>query len=102
MALVKEDLQAISQLLQTTNETVVKQVRVQVRAEIRESSNLILSELGRVEQRINNRFEKVNLDMKQIREDVHVTKYSNDTVELLLRKVTELENRLKKVEQYTA
>ena len=38
---------------------------------INDNSNLILGEMDRFEQRINNRFEKIDKDMQLIREDIH-------------------------------
>lgn len=72
MALTNEDLQAIGALIDNA---------------VTNGTNLVLGELDRVEQRIYGRFDKVNQDMQTIREDIHTTKYSNETVELLLKKV---------------
>jgi len=70
-----------------------------LKKQINDNSNLILGEMDRVEQRINNRFEKIDKDMQLIREDVHTTRYSNETVELLLKKVTEHEKRIGELEK---
>lgn len=80
MSLTDSDLQAISGLVNA-------------------NSNLILGELDRIEQRINKRFDNVKADLREIREEVHVTKYSNETVELLLKKVSELEERIAQLEK---
>lgn len=80
MALTNEDLQAISDI-------------------VKGGTNLVLGELDRVEQKIYERFDKVDKDMVSIREDIHTTKYSNETVELLLHKVTELEKRIADLER---
>ncbi len=145
MALTKEDLQAISQLLEEKleekfekkfNEKLkpiedqLKSVEVRfdeklrpienqlktveamdirlksVEADIkdikdsqRENSNMILAELDRVEERITGKFDNMKIDITQLREEVHVTKYSNDTVELLLKKEIELEKRISDLEE---
>lgn len=80
MALTDSDLQAISGLINA-------------------NSNLVLGELDRIEQRINKRFDNVRTDLHEIREEVHITKYSNETVELLLKKVSELEERIAQLEK---
>lgn len=80
MSLTDSDLQAISGLINA-------------------NSNLILGELDRIEQRINKKFDSVKSDLHEIREEVHVTKYSNETVELLLKKVSELEERIAQLEK---
>lgn len=84
IALTNEDLQAIGALINNA---------------VTNGTNLVLGELDRVEQRIYGRFDKVNQDMQTIREDIHTTKYSNETVELLLKKVTELEKRIEKLQK---
>lgn len=80
MALISEDLAAISEI-------------------VRESTNLVLGELGRTEQRFYGRFDKMEQELQAIREDIHTTRYSNETVEILLKKVTELENRIAELEK---
>ena len=80
MSLTNEDLQAISEL-------------------VNKNSNLILGELDRVEKRTNKRFDNIEADVQLIREDIHTVKYSNDTVELLLKKIMELEKRIVELEQ---
>lgn len=84
MALTNEDLQAIGALINNA---------------VTNGTNLVLGELDRVEQKIYGHFDKVNQDMQSIREDIHTTKYSNETVELLLKKVTELEKRIEELER---
>lgn len=80
MSLSNDDLQAIAQI-------------------VNNGTNLVLGELDRVEQKIYRRFDKTELDMQAIREDIHITRYSNDTVELLLKKVAELERRMAEIEK---
>ena len=110
MALTNDDLQAIANLMddklnnvQTTLENLMdnklNNAQTTLKKQINDNSNLILGEMDRVEQRINNRFEKIDKDMQLIREDVHTTRYSNETVELLLKKVTEHEKRIGELEK---
>ena len=119
MALTNDDLQAIASLikgelepinerlngLEPINERLngldnkLDKVQTTFKKQINDNSNLILGELDRVEQRIHNRFEKTNQDMQLMREDIHITRYSNETVELLLKKDTELEKRIANLEQ---
>ena len=44
------------------------------------------------------RFDKVNEDMAKMREDIHTTRYSNEAVELILKKTADLEERVNKLE----
>lgn len=126
MALTKEDLLAISQLLDEKLKVELQPIKInmatkddisnmatkddisnmatkddidQIRSEIRESSNLVLRELDRVEQKVYKNFEKIYQDMAMLHNEVHITKYSNETVELLLKKVTELEKRIAELEE---
>ena len=69
-----------------------------IRAEIRENSNLILSAFDQTEQKMYARFDKVNEDMAKMREDIHTTRYSNEAVELILKKTADLEERVNKLE----
>jgi len=89
--------------VQTTLENLMdnklNNAQTTLKKQINDNSNLILGEMDRVEQRINNRFEKIDKDMQLIREDVHTTRYSNETVELLLKKVTEHEKRIGELEK---
>ncbi len=59
---------------------------------------MILAELDRVEERISGKSDTMKQEIHQLREEVHITKYSNDTVELLLKKVTDLEKRVSSLE----
>ena len=69
-----------------------------IREELRNNSNLILGALDETEQKMYARFNKINEDMAKMREDIHVTKYSNETVELILKKTMDLEERATKLE----
>ena len=71
-----------------------------IRAEIRENSNLILSAFDQTEQKMYARFDKVNEDMAKMREDIHTTRYSNEAVELILKKTADLEERVNKLENF--
>ncbi len=105
MALTQDDLQAIAQLINTSLEPIKEDIK-DIKASQRENSNIILAELDRVEQRINDRFERkidfihdqLKSDIRLLREEIHITKYSNDTVALLVNKVADLEKRVTELE----
>ena len=67
MALTNDDLQAIANLM----DDKLNNVQTTLENLINDNSNLILGEMDRFEQRINNRFEKIDKDMQLIREDIH-------------------------------
>jgi len=82
MALTNDDLQAIANLMDDKLNNVqmtlanlmdnkLDNAQTTLENLINDNSNLILGEMDRFEQRINNRFEKIDKDMQLIREDIH-------------------------------
>ena len=97
--LMDDKLNNVQTTLENLMDNKLNNAQTTLKKQINDNSNLILGEMDRVEQRINNRFEKIDKDMQLIREDVHTTRYSNETVELLLKKVTEHEKRIGELEK---
>ena len=93
----KEDLSSMATKEDISNMATKEDIS-NIRAEIRENSNLILSAFDQTEQKMYARFDKVNEDMAKMREDIHTTRYSNEAVELILKKTADLEERVNKLE----
>lgn len=80
MALTTEDLTALSGLLQ-------------------KSEKMLLDEMERLHNDTIGRFDKLDQHLSNIDTAINSTRYSNDMVELLSKKVEALEKRLKKLEE---
>ena len=93
----KEDLSSMATKEDISNMATKEDIS-NIRAEIRQNSNLILSAFDQTEQKMYARFDKVNEDMAKMREDIHTTRYSNEAVELILKKTADLEERVNKLE----
>ena len=93
----KEDISSMATKEDISNMATKEDIS-NIRAEIRENSNLILSAFDQTEQKMYARFDKVNEDMAKMREDIHTTRYSNEAVELILKKTADLEERVNKLE----
>ena len=95
----KEDLSNMATKEDISNMATKEDIS-NIRAEIRENSNLILSAFDQTEQKMYARFDKVNEDMAKMRDDIHTTRYSNEAVELILKKTADLEERVNKLENF--
>ena len=95
----KEDISSMATKEDISNMATKEDIS-NIRAEIRENSNLILSAFDQTEQKMYARFDKVNEDMAKMREDIHTTRYSNEAVELILKKTADLEERVNKLENF--
>lgn len=61
--------------------------------------NMVFGELDSTEERINKKFDSINEILKKIREDINATRYSNQTVELLLKRQDKLEEELQELKR---
>lgn len=82
----------ISKLSTIENNMVTKK-------DLKVSENMIFSEMDRLYNISVQQFDKINNKLEIMQSEINTTRYSNETVELLLRKVTELEKRISDIER---
>lgn len=69
------------------------------KADISKSEKMLLDETARLHNFTSQKIDKVNDRLELMQTEINTTRYSNETVELLLKKVTELEKRLQELEK---
>ena len=69
------------------------------KSDLRVKTNMVFGELDSTEERINKKFDSINEILKKIREDINATRYSNQTVELLLKRQDKLEEELQELKR---
>ena len=67
-----------------------------------ESENLILGEMERTRERLENKIETVQDNLEELKQYYRITKLENDNTALLLQMVTELQKRVAELEKKTA
>lgn len=87
MALTREDLQAI---------------RAIMKEEIKESESVLLDEIERLHNAHEERLTKLDKRLDRIEETVNATKLENDIVNILVKTVKELEQRIVIIENKIA
>lgn len=64
--------------------------------------NAIIEELGRTEERIYKRFDKIDIQLESMQHEINACKLERDSVGLLLKKIDQLESRIEETEKKTA
>lgn len=71
--------------------------------------NAIVDEMGKMESRINNRFSEVNerfnkidLQLLSMQHDINACKLEKETLDILIRKIDQLEQRIERIEKKSA
>lgn len=96
--MVDQDLlQAIGQMFDAKLVSIA--TKDDVLQELHRSEKLLLDEMKRLHNDTIDKFSKLNNCLDKMENAIHATQYSNETVELLLKKVEELEERIKKLEK---
>ena len=70
--------------------------------EIKMMLNAILEEMGRVEERTNKRFDKIEARLESMQHEINACKLEKDTISLLIKKSDQLEKRIEELEKKTA
>lgn len=70
--------------------------------ELKMMFNAIIEEIGRVESKMNARFDKIDLKLDSMQHEINACKLEGGTLEILLRKIDQLEKRIEELEQRTA
>ncbi len=77
--------------------------------ETREMFNAILEEMGRMEDRINkrfdtvdDRFDKIEARMEIMQHEINACKLDHETISLLIKKVNQHDQRIEELEKKTA
>lgn len=84
---VEQQLQYIIENMATKDDIA----NMATKDDIYNSEKLLLSEMDRLHNIYTKKFDKITERLDRMQEEINATRYSNETVELLLRKVTELE-----------
>lgn len=64
-------------------------------SEIKMMFNTILEEMGRVEERTNKRFDRIEKQLETMQHDINACKLEKDTISLLIKKIDQLEKGLR-------
>lgn len=64
--------------------------------------NAIIEELGRMEERMNKRFDKIEDTPGSLHHEVNACKLERESVSILLKKIDQLERRIEELEKRTA
>ena len=67
--------------------------------DIYNSEKLLLNEMERLHNIYTKKFDRLSERMDIIQNEINATRYSNETVEILIKKVTELEKRIAELEK---
>ena len=70
--------------------------------EIKMMLNAILEEMGRVEERTNKRFDKIENQLEIMQHEINTCKLEKDTISLLIKKIDQPEKRIEELEKKTA
>lgn len=96
--LEQKDLQAIREIMK--EEIVESENRMDI--ERSESENLILEELERTRNILEQRIDQVQRNLDELNQYYRITKLENDNTALLLKMIDELSRRIEELEKRTA
>ncbi len=77
-------------------------VRDVVDDRLTKSENLVLEEVGRIQQVMNSDMEKLQRNMEELKQYYRIAKLENDNTSILLKMVEELTRRIEELEKKTA
>lgn len=64
--------------------------------------NMLVDEMGRIEERITRRFDGVDQRLDAMQHEISFCKLEGDSVGLLIKKIDQLESRVEELEERTA
>ena len=64
--------------------------------------NAILEEIGRIDERANKRFDKIDARLESLQHEVNACRLERESIGLLIRKIDQLESRIEELEKRTA
>ena len=64
--------------------------------------NAILEEIGRIDERTNKRFDKIDNKLDSLQHEVNACKLERESIGLLIKKKNQLESRIEELEKRTA
>lgn len=73
-----------------------------VSARIAESENLLLEEIDRLQTNLINPIDRISSRMDSMQHEVNACKPERESIGLLMKKIDQLENRIKELEKRTA
>ncbi|MCI8507270.1 MAG: hypothetical protein HFJ06_01710 [Lachnospiraceae bacterium] len=77
-------------------------VREVVDDRITKSENLVLEEVGRIQQVMNSDMERLQRNIEELKQYYRIAKLENDNTSILLKMVEELTRRIEELEKKTA
>lgn len=95
--LEQKDLEAIAQLIDARTTQLSQKLD-----ELKETDNLILKEIARVQENLQNKIDRVQKNMEELNQYYRITKLENDNTALLLKMIDELSKRVAELEKKTA
>ena len=101
---VREEVRNVKGELSSVREEVknVKRELKSVKEETKELFNILVEEMGSMEDRVNKRFERIDNTLETMQHEINACKLDKDTVSLLVRKTNELDKRVEILEIKTA
>lgn len=64
--------------------------------------NAILEEIGRIDERTNKRFDKIDARLESLQHEVSACRLERESIGLLIKKIDRLESRIEELEKRTA
>ena len=64
--------------------------------------NAILEEIGRIDERTNKRFDKIDARLESLQHEVNACRLERESIGLLIKKIDQLESRIEELEKRTA
>lgn len=76
----------------------IEKNQIEDRAFNKETSNLIIEEIGNVQEKLQSKIKKVEKNLEELNQYYRITKLENDNTALLLRMIADLSERINKLE----
>ncbi len=64
--------------------------------------NAILEEIGRIDERANKRFDKIDARLESLQHEVNACRLERESIGLLIKKIDQPESRIEELEKRTA
>lgn len=77
-------------------------IRSIMKEELRNTENLVLGELDRVQEKLTDKIGLVKKNMEELQQYYKISKLENDNTSLLLQMITDLNKRLQELEKRSA